>query len=169
MQHSANPVDFGDVNSIAENAGRIHGAVCERIGAYLRSNDRTEIARHALDGLVRHKLISEKEKAILGSLTATVITTQRSVNIIEPELREIAHKMRSEGATPAALTVVGIAIDSVERLAAQNGPNSRNAVAHADVEGAIVGGIFGFELGGPVGAGVGMLAGGAASSVAEAL
>jgi len=164
-------IDVSSQFSLAVNAGRIHGAKFDRIKELLDADARrrAEMKAQAIEGLTRAAMISAADGQILASLTDTVITRDKPVQNSLSEARDIARKLRDVKASPHALIVAAIAVDSLEKVVAHPGPQPRGDVAHADVEGALVGGILGLELAGPVGCAAGMLCGGAAASIAQAI
>jgi hypothetical protein len=164
-------IDFSTERSLAVNAGKVHSAFFDKIREFLDADDqkRAKMKADALEGLEQAGLISTSEKSDLASLTDTVIRQDKLVEESLSEIRSIARKLLDRDASPHASIVAAIAVDSLEKILSNPGPQPRGEVAHADVDGALVGGILGFELGGgPWGSAAGMLLGGAAASIAKA-
>ncbi len=149
---------------LVDLAGELHGALVAKITAYIRADQptREQIRADALNRFTAAGLITPAEKQQLASLTDTVIARDKPPHDSIGAVQTFASAQRN--ASPIVKVMVKIAEDSLRTPGITFG-----AVAHADVDGALVGGILAFELTKGAGTIAGMVAGAAAASIAQAL
>jgi uncharacterized protein DUF1843 len=168
---------FADMGgtSLADMAGNIHGQFFTRILQLrtLTRSQRSAEARRALDELRAKGHLSQAEADHVKQILDSVSDTRRSDPEIADTIRRAASTNISAGTSPLARAITNIALDSIGRAVERGRPpgapqTGDDPVAHADVEGAIVGAILGSEVP-ALGTVAGGILGGLASSIAEAI
>jgi hypothetical protein len=150
--------------------GELHGTLFRQgIANPDARRDRTGTMRRGIAGLAERGLISPIESELLNRIVVAVIS-KGDVRDTHRTILELHRRITDDRkASPVALTISGIAVDSIStQLTAEEGSSLVRGVASADVEGAIGGAGVG-ALGGPWGAVLGGLIGGVASSIAAHL
>lgn len=154
-----------NVRTFAIACGELHGLAVRKLKPIREgAANWNEKANAQLDYLERKGAITAADKV---TLTSVMTGLDRADESRLANLTELHHELidRSDS-SPLAIVIAGVAVNSVSL---EQSFVTFGAVAHADVDGALVGGILGVEVGGPWGLLIGGVAGGAGASIAQAL
>lgn len=159
----------------ADEAGAIHGLFFERFLASRAAarSQRSADARSALDALRAKGHLPPADADHVARILSLVSDASKTDPEIAASIDAAADELRRRTASPLAIAITNIALDSIHRAVRKGRPPTApptgdDPVAHADVEGGIVGAILGSEVPG-LGTVFGGLLGASLSSLAEAL